>query len=373
MAKLKFIFSILIASFLIVACTKEGPTKIVKVATEPIQATNPTGGDAGGGVTMGSTTQEVELAIKEAIFLFKNYKFTDMNNLFDALRDVIDHRDEVDSKLIAEIQNKGDFLENFKKSKVSLNMSDCPGVKGHKHAAVSSHSLGANICFNVEALKELPPSSLSRALVALIAHEYVHLLGFREPEAVRTQKMVVKSWPKFEMYQYIYFQTHLVNAYRDILNTLNKVALFASENNFEMANASAKSLESQRMAFQNLHQNHAMSWLVRVNDKEKMLETGSEIFSLDFNIVSSGSDANDSWIETQARTKKLFCELAELYFPYRDSVFTIDEADALLDLGEEVTSKKQIKIEASRIAIKCDNVSDENFDNSEYLEYEASK
>jgi len=71
----------------------------------------------------------------------------------------------------------------------------CP-APGEKNAAgsVSAFREGADLCLSIYELSRTLPMGLKAQVASVLAHEYVHLLGFGEPVARAVQKAIVENF-----------------------------------------------------------------------------------------------------------------------------------------------------------------------------------
>jgi hypothetical protein len=87
------------------------------------------------------------------------------------------------------------------KSRLNILLDgSCKGPNGDTDASVSENKIGAEICFSINKLKRIAPSSLHKEILALLCHEYGHIIGFDEEKAQLLQKTIAEN---FETVTYV--------------------------------------------------------------------------------------------------------------------------------------------------------------------------
>lgn len=93
--------------------------------------------------------------------------------------------DEINKK----VRNLSELSDLLSQSRLSFDMNNCAADFAHKVAAVDKHGPGAQICFNIEQMMKFPSSTLEQQAKVYLVHEVMHILGYREPEAVKIHKL----------------------------------------------------------------------------------------------------------------------------------------------------------------------------------------
>lgn len=202
----------------------------------PKPGDQPSCGDCGGADPESSTPEEVKAAIESAFHQLKTNSFSSHSGgtVFQAMAQTeyglrfalsipewkSSHRssvwelsgaayaDRIRSDKLAmafaeQLTDEGRILEEINRrffntaqlrdllsqSELSFDINECASDLDHKIAAVSKHAPGARICFNLEQMMKFPYSSLEQQAKAYLVHEVMHILGYREPEAVKIHKL----------------------------------------------------------------------------------------------------------------------------------------------------------------------------------------
>ena len=95
---------------------------------------------------------------------------------------------EIMDLLSARAKAKNSFLANLidevvEKTKIEKRTSGSCGPDQHLEGFVQMNDPHSPICFNVQLLQRIPSGILKAQVLALMAHEYMHKLGFQEADA----------------------------------------------------------------------------------------------------------------------------------------------------------------------------------------------
>lgn len=372
----------------ITACSK----KDLKSNTPSSQG----GQDSGGGEILKSTEEEVLDAIQEALYFFENSGFSRNSKLsfFESLEEIIvsdktvseDPNKQRTQKIIEEIlvQTERSTLHKqiFGQSKVSYDMKDCPGVADHKDAAVSEHKIGATMCFNIKELMNFAPSNLHKELIALIAHEFGHLLGYRETDAQLIQDLVKSSWKDFESLAEQVLLENAWKSYVGVMNALNKAKLELlndQDTRKRLVERKQKHLLSSTYDFgktidpvvnllNSLVENTKtieQIFYLKINDRKKIGQFANEFegisksFARHYNVRISSTSVFDKVINDRlAATDKAFCDLAAIFEEY---ILSLNDkiADKIYDKNESGDTSVFVRLTTfynKEIVMSCENV-----------------
>ena len=293
-----------------------------------------TAGDVGGGGIGKSTKEQVILAIDESVELFKTEGFYSFGNVFHlldialrtseavraeksngklSLEELTKATDEHPlSDLLKEVGDSNQLRSNLERSKIYYDMTSCPGVVGHVDAAVSQHSLGANICFNVQSLTRLPPLQLKSEIFALLVHEYLHLMGYREEIAQKVQSELVNHWDQIEGNVISSIHQKQMDRFQETLSRMNRLGLLLKRE---------KNLNTQHLETDILIDLHftkdlffelTTSFLLRTRNRIELAALNKQFSELlqVWPVAESENVKKLSFSDLQ----KFFCGFSEIYF-----------------------------------------------------------
>ena len=115
----------------------------------------------------------------------------------------------------------------------------CPSPD-HKHAmaSVSRFSFGAEICFSLSELRQVPRSGLKAEVFGLWVHELAHLSGYDEEIAVKVQNIIIDhfaefsntdgSWIKSEVILHLWKTIYKLKEAREASSTVEKIISFST-------------------------------------------------------------------------------------------------------------------------------------------------
>lgn len=114
-------------------------------------------------------------------------------------------------------------------SELSFEMSDCAPDFSHKVAAVSAHSKGAKVCFNLAKLENVPKYLLHQELHGYILHEFLHLIGYKEDEVAKIHTLYNITMGFSQEVSHILAVQKLANGLRQLASAVLREAVRLSK------------------------------------------------------------------------------------------------------------------------------------------------
>lgn len=268
-----------VLSALLAACaTKKSNNSSQTVAPAPVApTTNSNGGnnsreggqDLGGGDLYKGTAVS-DLKLSQLVFDFQQNKNAIMNNLFELIKTKF--ISSLNTEGTPDLEIKNSLYEKLYKSKstifdvinkVSVDAKTnefCKDKDGNiKDGSIYSGKENT-ICVSLVSLGDVYQDTLRNRFVALVAHEYSHLLGSSEVEAAYLQKMIVDDVKYEQILEYAKSKNQLgseimkSNAYMQALSNM-----VTPRPQRELINLLEEQLEQAALQAQSLYENKTIN------------------------------------------------------------------------------------------------------------------
>ena len=241
-----------------------GPQLSVPPINSGSQVSSEGGSDRGGGNALGSSAEQVEFELNQAMLDFGeivHYGAIDTTNVLNP-RNVKDPRVRsiLNSWFATERSDSSSekIVSDSLNTKYRLQRGDCPSDTDNDHDASTQHKLGAEICFSSNRLIRFPQWTLRGELISLAAHEFAHHFGFSEVEARAVQTYV------FNAYGLIQVQLKLAEFYSmDLSNYRSRVTSGYSPAGSPVAKSFAKRICRQEASIEGLASGLNLAWFQR--------------------------------------------------------------------------------------------------------------